>query len=622
MQRPAHERVVLGPFILQERALHSLLLRGARNVDALHGQGIEPRVKHGRRERARGGDEVLHLLGLVADVAKVLRKLDGRAQVAARVAGDEVGHEVLVLPQALVDALILFAEGLEHLAARLAHELEDLGGDVLGRDLELAADVVGAELVEELVALVEHHVVKAQAGADEDLLDPGDLPEIPQQARQLLFVHLQVGAGLGRQALPVLAGADLELLFAGGEAEVGRRPAHVVDVSLEVGELGQQPRLLQDGLRAPGLHDAPLVERQRAERARAEAPAGAGDGELHLRKGGNAALRVVHGMPPARIGQVVDAVELLARQGHHGRFGHEHLFLVPLGERAAADGVLFLVLRAEGLAVGDLVLLARHEGGDLQRALGHLVRHVAGAGDARQRQPVAQAVRDANGLLFRHAVGEQVRAAVGQDRVADAVVPIVVVRKAPERGLHAADDDRDLAEGLVDAVAVDDRRAVRPQARPAARGVQVLGARALGRGIVVDHGVDVAGGDHEAVLGPAKARKVPRIVEVRLVEHAHAVAGILQHARDDGVSKGGMVHIRIPGHDDEIRLIPAAREHLLARHRQKLIGHFFLRSTLDAVKKLLPLLYNTRPRHASARKEGMRPARGLHPLLGFFGCPA
>ncbi len=62
------------------------------------------------------------------------------------------------------------------MAARLAHEGEHLGRDVLRGDLELAADVMGAQLAEEGVVLVQHHVVKAQAGADEHLFNALDLP--------------------------------------------------------------------------------------------------------------------------------------------------------------------------------------------------------------------------------------------------------------------------------------------------------------------------------------------------------------------------------------------------------------------------------------------------------------
>ena len=47
-QRLAHELVVLGLAILDERTLHGLLVRVARHVDRLHGARIHAGVVHAR----------------------------------------------------------------------------------------------------------------------------------------------------------------------------------------------------------------------------------------------------------------------------------------------------------------------------------------------------------------------------------------------------------------------------------------------------------------------------------------------------------------------------------------------------------------------------------------------
>ena len=157
--------------------------------------------------------------------------------------------------------------------------------------------------------------------------------------------------------------------------------------------------------------------------------------------------------------------------------------------------------------------------------------------------------------------------------MAHAVAPVVVVREPAQRRLHPADDDGHLAVRLMDAVAVDDGGAVGAQTGLAAGGVEVLRAGLFGCGVVVDHGIDVARGDHEAVLRTTEAHEIRCIVKIRLAEHAHAVARVLQHARDDGVAKRGVIDVRVPRDHHKIRLLPAPREHLLARHRQKLSGH-------------------------------------------------
>ena len=82
----AHELVVLGLAILDERALHGLLVRVACHIDRLHGAWVHAGVVHAGRHGGRRGVEVLHLLGHIAHVAHGLGKvhsfLHGRAGMA------------------------------------------------------------------------------------------------------------------------------------------------------------------------------------------------------------------------------------------------------------------------------------------------------------------------------------------------------------------------------------------------------------------------------------------------------------------------------------------------------------------------------------------------------------
>ena len=77
LQCLAHQLVVLGLAILDERALHGLLVRVARHIDRLHGARIHAGVVHARRHGGRRGVEVLHLLGHIAHVAHGLGKGHG-----------------------------------------------------------------------------------------------------------------------------------------------------------------------------------------------------------------------------------------------------------------------------------------------------------------------------------------------------------------------------------------------------------------------------------------------------------------------------------------------------------------------------------------------------------------
>ena len=85
----------------------------------------------------------------MVDIAQILSQLNRGSKIAARMAGDQVGDEVLLLADFLVDACVLLAERIVYVAAGLAHHGEHLGADVFGRDLELAADMVLAELAKE-----------------------------------------------------------------------------------------------------------------------------------------------------------------------------------------------------------------------------------------------------------------------------------------------------------------------------------------------------------------------------------------------------------------------------------------------------------------------------------------
>ena len=86
---------------------------------------------------------------------------------------------------------------------------------------------------EELPAGVLHQVVEADAGADKDFLDLGQLPQLPQEHHIVGVVGVQVGTGLRGQAGPIFTQAVLELFLTGGVPEGGGGTAHVVDVALE-----------------------------------------------------------------------------------------------------------------------------------------------------------------------------------------------------------------------------------------------------------------------------------------------------------------------------------------------------------------------------------------------------
>ena len=146
------------------------------------------------------------------------------------------------------------------------------------------------------------------------------------------------------------------------------------------------------------------------------------------------------------------------------------------------------------------------------------------------------------------------------------VGPVVVVREAAQRGLHAARDDGHAGERLAAALAVDGRRPVGPEPGAAARRVGVVAPRLPVRRVVVDHRVHVAGAD--AVEEPRPAQRAPRLdaLPVGLGEDGDAVAQRLEPPPEDGHGERRVVDVGVAGDEHDVRRVDAARVELGAGH--------------------------------------------------------
>ena len=491
--------------------------------------------------------------------------------------GHQVGHQILLLADAFGLLIKAPAEAVEVLDVRLAHLVQHVVDTMLGGNLELPADVVLHQLLQKGGVGVGVEVVVADARADKHLFDPRQFAQFAQNADILHVIHLQLRAGLGRQALAVLAQAVFQLLFAGGVAEVGGRAANVVDVSFKVRVVGHLLGLVDDRFLAAGDHLPSLVEGDGAEVAVAKAAAVLDDRELDLLDGVHSAQRLIGGVIGAGEGQVEYAVQLLPGEGGHRRILHQVAGVgLLLHDGLAVDRILPFGLDLVGLGVALLVLRDLVEGGAGHAVLGDLVlgAQVAGAADVADFMDVfacLELLGELGNHLFTHAVQQQVGLRVDEDGGAHRVVPVVVVGKAPQRGLQPADDDGGVRIQLPQLAGVDDGGAVRAAARLAAGGVGVVAALALGSGVVGDHRVNVAAGDQKGVFGRAKLHVVP--VGDRLGDDADRKSQRLDDAGDDRRAKAGMVDIGVADDIDKIQLIPAARGGLSFGDGKKLRGH-------------------------------------------------
>ena len=219
----------------------------------------------------------------------------------------------MLLPDFLIFLHKRFGKFQVNVLTRLAHMLQGSVRNMLRSDLQLAAYMVPAQFVQKLLFVFRQQVVVTDTGTDEHLLHPRQSPQLPQQPDVIAVVRVQIGTGFWEQALPVLAGPELQLLLAGGMPEIGRRPAYVIDVSLKIRKLCHFPGFFKNRLMAPGLYDPPLMGVDGAERTAPETAPAADDAELYFFQGRNAPLFVIHGMPLPGVGQIVDRVHFFFR---------------------------------------------------------------------------------------------------------------------------------------------------------------------------------------------------------------------------------------------------------------------------------------------------------------------
>ena len=127
---------------MQQRTLHGFFLRGLGNVDRFHRVGVQLRVVHAGGDGAGGGIEVLYLFRMHMVIPQEQRELYCLRQRAPRMGGHEIGHQILLLADALGDLIESLLECLIALDVRLSHLVQYHVADVFRCDFQLTADVL------------------------------------------------------------------------------------------------------------------------------------------------------------------------------------------------------------------------------------------------------------------------------------------------------------------------------------------------------------------------------------------------------------------------------------------------------------------------------------------------
>ena len=594
-------------------------------------QGVAPGMVHGRGHGPGRGHEGLHLIRLEAVLFQPQGQVEHVLVGGARVGGDEVGDQVLLLARVARKLLEHGPELLEAAHTGLHHLRQRPVFGVLRRDLEVAAHVVGDQLLDVLGR--GHRQVVAQARGDHHLLDPVDVAGPAVQLDQRRVVRAQVGADIRIHARRQAAGRLDFRRLAGHAPHVGRGPAQVRNHTRE--SRGLVPDGLDfpdDGALAAALDDASLVLGDGAEGAAPEAPPHDVHRVLDHVVGGDGRLAVGRVGHPG-VGTVEDRVDLGRGQGHRRRVQPHVATAMALhqGPRVARVGLRVHDPRGVGVQHGVVRHLfiggqTNHRAVALLPALAQFVRrvgqglgsgnrgrrggapiaagslpgvgvgmvdeqpgrvqlrrihfhpptrygpaHEGGAADVGQVADVlagAQAVGDLQDLPLAVAIDQQVGLGVGQHRTPHLVRPVVVVGDAPQAGLDAADHHGHALEGLAAPLGVDQHGAVRTFPALAAGGVGVVAAQPALGGVAVDHGVHVARGDAEEQIGGTEGTEGFGALPVGLGDDPHPETLGFEHAADHGHAETGMVHVGIARDDDDVARFPAQLVHLAAAHGQ------------------------------------------------------
>ena len=385
------------------------------------------------------------------------------------------------------------------------------------------------------------------------------------------MVGINIGARLGEQALSVLAHAVFQLLGTGRMAEVGRRAANVMDITLEAGKLDQQLCLAQNRFMAARLNDTSLMRMNSAEGTAAEAASAAYQAELNLFERRNASLDIIARMPLTHIRQIIDSVHLLHRQREDVRILYDIFLLSLLDYRLTVEWVLLLALQLEGSGKFLAVVLDSLPVGKLHifvigQSVGHIGRaadimHILGAGTA------CQIVGNFHYLLFAHAVNQKVRAAALQNRGHQLVFPVVEMHKTAQAGFNAADNYRHIRPQLLDELRINGRSMVGTLSHRTACGIFVDSTLILGRRITAQHGVKVAAGNKHAKSRLAQLCQIFCFIPTRLAQHSYLVALRLQYTADYCRTEGGMVYISIAADKQKVNLLPATLGNFLSGNR-------------------------------------------------------
>ncbi|VVB63517.1 Uncharacterised protein [uncultured archaeon] len=163
----------------------------------------------------------------------------------------------------LVNGVETLLEGFQQLDRRLMHAVCDLSDDMLRCNLQVAGDVVLAELFKVVGSIGQNQIVP-YPGAHIDLSNSWYGSQPAQKLHLTAVVSVQAGTVGGAELIPA---CTLLPSSTSHTVHVSRRPTHILDYSFEAWHSGEPCRLPDYGLWAAALDNPSLVVGQSAEGA-------------------------------------------------------------------------------------------------------------------------------------------------------------------------------------------------------------------------------------------------------------------------------------------------------------------------------------------------------------------
>ena len=143
----------------------------------------------------------------------------------------------------------------------------------------------------------------------------------------------------------------------------------------------------------------------------------------------------------------------------------------------------------------------------------------------------------------------------------------------PQARLNSADDDRNIFVRLANQIAVDNCGIVGPFSKNASRRKGIVVPSFFRHGIMIDHGIHIPSADDKSKSRFSININTFFVFPVGLGYDPYPVIICFQNPADNGVTKGGVVHIGIPDNIDKIHAVPSSGFHILSAYRQKVFNH-------------------------------------------------